>query len=74
MPPDLSRYVARKGSIAVDGVSLTVNAVDALQFEVNVIPHTRTVTTLGRLSAGSPVNLEVDMTARYLERLVGERD
>ena len=73
MPAELARYVARKGSIAVDGVSLTVNAVAANRFEVNIIPHTRSVTTLRRLAAGSPVNLEVDMTARYLERLVGAR-
>lgn len=74
MPADLSRYVARKGSIAVDGVSLTVNAVSGNRFEVNIIPHTRSVTTLRRLVPGSPVNLEVDMTARYLERLVGARE
>jgi riboflavin synthase len=73
MPRELRRYVARKGSIAVDGVSLTVNAVAGSHFEVNIIPHTRAVTTLRRLAPGSPVNLEVDMTARYLERLVGER-
>lgn len=70
MPPELARYVARKGSIAVDGVSLTVNAVGADRFEVNIIPHTRSVTTLRRLAAGSRVNLEVDLTARYLERLL----
>ena len=74
MPADLSRYVARKGSIAVDGVSLTVNAVSGTRFEVNIIPHTRSATTLRRLVSGSPVNLEVDMTARYLERLVGARE
>jgi riboflavin synthase len=74
MPKELSRYVARKGSIAVDGVSLTVNDVSADRFEVNIIPHTLSVTTLRRLAAGSLVNLEVDMTARYLERLVGARD
>ena len=72
-PAELARYVARKGSIAVDGVSLTVNAVAGRRFEVNIIPHTRAVTTLRRLAAGAAVNLEVDMTARYLERLVGER-
>jgi riboflavin synthase len=72
-PADLARYIARKGSVAVDGVSLTVNAVVGQRFEVNMIPHTRAVTTLGRLGAGSRVNLEVDMTARYLERLMGER-
>jgi riboflavin synthase len=70
MPRELARYVARKGSIAVDGVSLTVNAVTADRFEVNIIPHTRAVTTLRRLVAGSRVNLEVDLTARYLERLL----
>ncbi len=73
MPAELARYVARKGSITVDGVSLTVNAVSGGRFEVNIIPHTRSATTLRRLAAGSPVNLEVDMTARYLERLIGER-
>jgi riboflavin synthase len=70
MPRELARYVARKGSIAVDGVSLTVNAVTADRFEVNIIPHTRAVTTLRRLVAGNRVNLEVDLTARYLERLL----
>ena len=69
-PAPLARYVARKGSIAVDGVSLTVNAVEGARFEINVIPHTRAVTTLGRLVPGARVNLEVDMTARYLERLM----
>ena len=73
MPKELSRYVARKGSIAVDGVSLTVNAVTAERFEVNIIPHTRSATTLRHLGPGSAVNLEVDMTARYLERLLGAR-
>jgi riboflavin synthase len=73
LPPELARYVARKGSIAVDGVSLTVNAVSGARFEVNIIPHTRSATTLRRLAAGDRVNIEVDMTARYLERLMGER-
>ena len=68
-PQALARYIARKGSIAVDGVSLTVNAVSGARFEVNVIPHTRAVTTLGSLSRGASVNLEVDMIARYVERL-----
>jgi riboflavin synthase len=66
---DLARFVAAKGSIAVDGVSLTVNAVDELRFSVNLIPHTLAVTTLGKLRAGASVNLEVDLIARYLERL-----
>lgn len=74
MPAGLARYVARKGSIAVDGVSLTVNAVSGRRFEVNIIPHTRSATTLARLAPGAGVNLEVDMTARYLERLMGARD
>lgn len=73
-PAALSRYIAKKGSVAVDGVSLTVNEVRGPRFEINVIPHTRAVTTLGRLAAGERVNVEVDMTARYLERLMGERD
>jgi riboflavin synthase len=68
-PAELARYIARKGSIAVDGVSLTVNAVEGRRFEINVIPHTRAVTTLGNLAVGSRVNLEVDMIARYVERL-----
>jgi len=70
-PAWLARYIARKGSVAVDGVSLTVNAVEGSRFEINVIPHTRAVTTLGRLSPGARVNLEVDMMARYAERLLG---
>jgi len=68
-PDELARYIARKGSIAVDGVSLTVNSVEGTRFEVNLIPHTRDVTTLGRLVKGERVNLEVDMMARYVERL-----
>ncbi|HEY7600774.1 MAG TPA: riboflavin synthase [Candidatus Limnocylindrales bacterium] len=67
---DLLKYVAGKGSICVDGVSLTVNRVDAEAFEVNLIPHTLQVTTLRRLSAGAKVNLEVDLVARYVERLL----
>jgi len=72
-PAALSRYVARKGSIAVDGVSLTVNAVEGARFEVNVIPHTREVTTFGNLRAGDRVNLEIDMMARYAERILTGR-
>ena len=69
-PAQLARYIARKGSVAVDGVSLTVNSVDDRAFEMNLIPHTRSVTTLGRLRKGERVNLEVDMIARYAERLL----
>jgi riboflavin synthase len=69
VPRDLARYVARKGSVAIDGVSLTVNEVAGTTFGVNLIPHTQAVTTLGRLQAGARVNLEVDTIARYVERL-----
>lgn len=69
-PPALARYIAAKGSVAVDGVSLTVNAVGAEELEVNVIPHTQSVTVIGEYARGTAVNIEVDMLARYLERLV----
>ncbi len=69
VPAPLARYVAAKGSVTVEGVSLTVNEVEGVRFGVNLIPHTREVTTLGRLAAGSPVNLEIDIIARYVERL-----
>jgi len=72
IPAPLSRYVARKGSICVDGVSLTVNRVEGDVFEVNLIPHTLEVTTLGRLAPGARVNLEVDLIARYVERMLHE--
>jgi riboflavin synthase len=69
LPPALARFVAAKGSISIDGVSLTVNAVQADGFAVNVIPHTAEVTTLGRLRPGDPVHIEIDMLARYVARL-----
>jgi riboflavin synthase len=69
-PASLARYIARKGSITVDGVSLTVNAVEGDRFEVNLVPHTRAVTTLRALACGARVNLEIDMIARYVERLL----
>jgi riboflavin synthase len=69
LPRDLSRYVAQKGSVAVDGVSLTVNAVGGDTFEVNIIPHTQAVTVIGEYRRGVAVNIEVDIIARYLERL-----
>ena len=72
VPHGLARYVARKGSICVDGVSLTVNEIDGDAFEVFLIPHTLKATTLGRLARGAPVNLEVDLIARYVERMLGE--
>ena len=73
-PKELARYIARKGSACVDGVSLTVNRVERETFEMFIIPHTRAVTTLGRLAAGARVNLEVDLIARYIERIVSERE
>lgn len=76
-PPELGRYIAAKGSIAVDGVSLTVNAVEGNEFDLMIIPHTLKETTLGDLNSGVPVNLEIDLVARYLERLTqfdGGRD
>ncbi|MFZ9905573.1 MAG: riboflavin synthase [Steroidobacteraceae bacterium] len=69
-PPSLARYFARKGSVAIDGVSLTINEVGAADFGVNLIPHTQTVTTLGEFTVGRKVNLEVDQVARYVERLL----
>lgn len=73
-PAGLARYLARKGSITVDGVSLTVNDVTGHRFSVNLIPHTRNVTTLGRLAPDARVNLEIDQVARYVERLLGRSD
>jgi riboflavin synthase len=70
VPAELMRYIARKGSVTVDGVSLTVNEVAGSSFGVNIIPHTLAVTTLGALAAGAAVNLEVDQLARYVERLL----
>ena len=66
---ELCRYIAAKGSVTVDGVSLTVNDARGRRFGVNLIPHTQAVTTLGGLAAGGEVNLEVDIIARYVERL-----
>lgn len=71
-PKGLKRYIAQKGSICIDGVSLTVNRVKGRSFEVNLIPHTLKVTTLGRLAKGDSVNLEIDLVARYVVRLLGD--
>ena len=68
-PAALGRFIARKGSVALNGVSLTVNEVEGAQFGVNLIPHTLQVTTLGELLPGASVNLEIDQVARYVERL-----
>ena len=69
-PKSLAKYIAMKGSITIDGVSLTVNNVAATEFEVNLIPHTLAVTTLNQLSAGAKVNLEIDLIARYVESML----
>ena len=70
-PEPLARYIARKGSVCVQGVSLTVNRVEGATFDINLIPHTIEVTTLKHLRTGGRVNLEVDMIARYVERMLG---
>jgi len=69
-PDDLARYIAHKGSICIDGTSLTVNAVNGAEFDLNIIPQTMAETVFGGYTAGTKVNLEVDVIARYLERLV----
>lgn len=69
-PREIARYIAVKGSVAINGVSLTVNEVKSMQFSVNIIPHTLAATNLGDLAAGAKVNLEVDTVARYVERLI----
>ena len=74
LPPDLERYVVHKGSITVDGVSLTVASVGPAEFTVSLIPTTLAMTTLGRKRVGDPVNLEVDVVAKYVERLLSRPD
>lgn len=69
-PKALAKYIAHKGSITVDGISLTVNAVDGAEFELNIVPHTLAHTIMGEYQPGSLINLEVDVLARYLERLM----
>jgi riboflavin synthase len=70
LPKEVARFVASKGSICINGVSLTVNKVDGLNFDVNIIPHTLKVTTLGELRVGDEVNIEIDVVARYIDRLM----
>jgi riboflavin synthase len=72
-PQNLVKYIARKGSVCINGVSLTVNTIEADVFDVNIVPHTLTATTLGQLSVGSKVNLEVDIIARHLEQLLNTK-
>jgi riboflavin synthase len=71
VPGALARYIAKKGSICVDGVSLTINEVSGNTFGLNIIPHTAEVTTMGAYGAGTAVNIEVDLLARYIERMLG---
>lgn len=73
-PQTLARYIAAKGSICINGISLTVNSVSGCEFDVNIVPHTQDMTTLSITEAGDSVNLEVDVLARYLERLMGMAD
>lgn len=73
-PKAIAKYIARKGSITIDGISLTVNTVEQNRFGVMIVPHTWTNTTLGTLAVGDAVNLEVDLIARYLERLLAARE
>jgi riboflavin synthase len=70
VPREMAKYIAHKGSITIDGTSLTVNGVNGCEFDVNIVPHTIQHTVMGSYQAGTPVNLEVDVIARYLERLL----
>ena len=74
VPEALAKYIAEKGSVCIDGTSLTVNGVDGADFDVNIVPHTLAATTLGGLGPGSAVNIEVDQIARYVERLLSYRE
>jgi riboflavin synthase len=71
VPTELARYIAKKGSVCVDGVSLTINEVSGNTFSLNIIPHTAEVTTMGAYEVGTTVNIEVDLLARYIERMLG---
>jgi len=71
VPAALARYIAKKGSVCVDGVSLTINEVSGNTFSLNIIPHTTEVTTMGEFDTGTTVNIEVDLLARYIERMLG---
>jgi riboflavin synthase len=73
VPQEFARFIAPKGSIAIDGISLTVNDVDNMRFGVNIIPHTQTVTQIAGLALGDEVNFEVDIIARYVERMMSQK-
>jgi riboflavin synthase len=72
-PKAYMKYIAPKGSISIDGISLTINSVDDVRFSVNIIPHTQQMTTIGKLAVGDEANFEIDMIARYVERMIGAR-
>ncbi len=74
VPQSLVKYIARKGSITVNGVSLTVNSIEENEFDINIVPHTLSVTTLGQLTIGDVLNLEVDIIARHLEQLIKNKE
>ena len=74
LPAEYTRYIAKKGSVTIDGVSLTINEVSGNGFEVNIIPHTTEATIIGSYSVGTVVNIEVDLLARYIERLLSKDD
>jgi riboflavin synthase len=74
VPRALARFIAPKGSVCINGVSLTVNEVSGALFDVNIIPHTHRVTTLGELAVGDGVNVEIDVIARYLDRLISKTE
>ena len=73
-PDNLVKYIARKGSVCINGVSLTVNSIVDSTFDLNIVPHTLSVTTLGELKTGDQVNLEVDIIARHLEQLLNNKE
>ncbi|MBS1215538.1 MAG: ribE [Proteobacteria bacterium] len=73
-PAELAKYIAKKGSVTVQGTSLTVNRVEGVEFDINLIPHTLEMTTLRHLTPGAKLNLEVDLVARYVERLLAARE
>ncbi len=73
VPPDLAKYCVEKGSIALDGISLTIAALDGVKIMAAIIPHTAQVTTRGGMSAGQPIHIEVDILAKYVERLMAAR-
>ncbi len=74
VPPELSRYLIEKGSVAVDGISLTVNSCDKGSFSVSVIPHSAQITTMGFKTTGDKVNIEVDLVGKYIEKLIGAKE